>query len=925
MSSALPPRWGEAPAHVVWQLHLLLWKNLLVTQLCHHYVVTAVELLLPLLLSYLYGVLELDFSNALPAKEDGTRRRTLRDAFLVYWSSAPEPYFPADMIQKTEAAPKPPAPSQNTTDEKVNLLYKEGLSGHVLASLPFVLVLGMPLPGFAYRVSMELNSGVKELMEAYGVSSGVYWLGNLLVELVKLMLIAVSLTFLWSYTELFKGTAANVQLLLLAFFFASSLALCLLIASFATRPGVAALSVVVMTLTTTLLPVVSLVGYSVEYINMTRLLQLLSCLIPDVALTYAFTMMHINKELGGHFITLENMRNFMLRDVSLYKMVHAMVATLGGCLVLTMYVDRVWPGGESLPERPLFFADPDYWGIKYHLFGSTPRVRRMCAEMYTTEPVPLDLQPFVVVNKLTKNIVTLFRSVTVLNTVSIKLYAEHVTVLLGTNGSGKSLILKIVSGLSRPSGGSVYVGSGYDVRQDLWHVRHLLGYCPQTDALLDELSIEENLFFFARLRRMGRRKAASEAQISLYEFQLFNRRKERVRSLNFSDRRRLQLAIAMVGSPAYLLLDEPTVGVDLETKHSLWEIILKARQRCGILLVTNSIEEAELLGDRIAIISHGAVACCGSSIYLRKRHGSGYRFPMLVDEDSDVAELTAFIQRLRPSAKLYMERRRAVVYTIGYPGTPSLIDLLRELEANQKKLGITRIGVNTASLEDVMLRVHSEQSEFLSDVAHSTISRLDMQGRTQAVASTLFIRQVDALARKKFASGRRILGAHVALVAAQLIIVASMVAYLSSQYPFVQMHRLGTVGSALDKIRVISAPKGRAYFLALDFDRLSQEMHAVILKVRLMIGALLPVAMSLSTALRLLLPLQERKSEAKHLQLMTGLSPARYWTITFLIDMVFHVLTTLLLLTPFFIPARSDTVCQTFTYMDDTRSSGGIS
>ncbi|XP_072142837.1 phospholipid-transporting ATPase ABCA1-like isoform X3 [Dermacentor andersoni] len=576
MSLAPPPRWAEAPARVVGQLHLLLWKNLLVTQLYHHYVVTAVELLLPALLSYLYGVLELDFSNALPAMEDGTRRRTLRDAFLVYWSSAPEPYFPADMIQKTQAAPKPPAPSKNTTDEKVNLLYKEGLSGHVLASLPFVLVLGMPLPGFAYRVSMELNSGAKELMEAYGVSSSVYWLGNLLVELVKLMLIALSLTLLWSYTELFKGTAANVQLLLLAFFFASSLALCLLIASFATRPGVAALSVVVMTLTTTLLPVVSLVGYSVEYINMTRLLQLLSCLIPDVALTYAFTMMHINEELGGHLITLDNMRNFVLRDVSLYKMVHAMLATLGGCLVLTTYVDRVWPGGGSLPERPLFFAD---------------------------------------------NIVTLFRSVTVLNRVSIKLYAEHVTVLLGTNGSGKSLILKIVSGLSRPSGGTVYVGSGYDVRQDFWHVRHLLGYCPQTDALLDELSIEENLFFFARLRHMGKRKAASEAQISLYEFQLFNRRKERVRSLNFSDRRRLQLAIAMVGSPAYLLLDDPTVGVDLETKHSLWEIILKARQRCGILLVTNSIEEAELLGDRIAIISQGAVACCGSSIYLRKRHG----------------------------------------------------------------------------------------------------------------------------------------------------------------------------------------------------------------------------------------------------------------------------------------------------------------
>ncbi|XP_037565083.2 retinal-specific phospholipid-transporting ATPase ABCA4 [Dermacentor silvarum] len=287
-----------------------------------------------------------------------------------------------------------------------------------------------------------------------------------------------------------------------------------------------------------------------------------------------------------------------------------------------------------------------------------------------------------------------------------------------------------------------------------------------------------------------------------------------------------------------------------------------------------------------------------------------------MEEESDVSEVTAFIQRIRPSAEVYMERRRAVVYTIGYPGTTSLIDLLRELETNQKKLGITRIGVNAASLEDVMLRVHSEKSEFLmDDGAHSTMSRLDMQGRTQAVASTLFIRQVDALARKKFASGRRILGMHVILVSIQLVIVGFMVAYVSSHYPFVQMHRLHTVGNALDTLRVISVSKGRDFFLSLDFDRLSQEMHAVVLKVRLMVGALLPVAMALSISMRVFLPLQERKSEAKHLQLMTGLSPARYWTITFLIDMVYHVFTTLILLTPFFIPTRSDTVCQTFTYM----------
>lgn len=85
----------------------------------------------------------------------------------------------------------------------------------------------------------------------------------------------------------------------------------------------------------------------------------------------------------------------------------------------------------------------------------------------------------------------------------------------------------------------------------------------------------------------------------------------------------MELAVLCLSfSEQYLLLDEPTQGVDLEMRHVLWEAILKLRQQCGILLVTNSIDEAEQLGDRIAIFTTGAIACCGSSMYLRRQHGT---------------------------------------------------------------------------------------------------------------------------------------------------------------------------------------------------------------------------------------------------------------------------------------------------------------
>ncbi|KAK8787584.1 hypothetical protein V5799_022641 [Amblyomma americanum] len=445
----------------------------------------------------------------------------------------------------------------------------------------------------------------------------------------------------------------------------------------------------------------------------------------------------------------------------------------------------------------------------------------MDAERHVMEPVVTAKQPFLVVHKLTKHhadpyfrtfpqeIKTVLKTVTVLRSVSLKTYSEHVTVLLGSNGSGKSLILKIVAGLTRPNGGTVYVGSGWDIRHDLGSVRQLLGYCPQTSALLDELSVEENLRFFAGLRTLAWRKARSDAQISLYDSQLYNRRREIVRDLNYNDRRRLQLAIALVGSPA----------------------------------VRSSVHSA--CADTSSLPPRAAKRCQSFTCHpSAMRSSSGYRFSILMDENSDVTELTAFIQKVHPSAELYMERRRSVVYTVGFPGTKSLIDLLRKLEENQERLGIKRIGVNTASLEDVMLRSFRCSTYRITEDPGELYRRSVLEGQ----------------------------GA-------------------------------------------ISAPKGRALFLSLDFDRLSQELHAVVLKVRLVVGALVPVAMSLSAALRLLLPLQERTSAAKQLQLMTGLSAARYWSITFITDMLYHLFTTLVLLVPFFLPTRSDNICQNFAYM----------
>ncbi|XP_077534325.1 phospholipid-transporting ATPase ABCA3-like [Haemaphysalis longicornis] len=857
------------------------------------------------------------------------------DTTRIYWTSAPEPLLPPDLMRKFDGPTLQTANTTTMEQQKVDL-FKDGASGYVLASLPLVLVLTIPMPGFAYRISLELTSGAKDLMEANGMSNVVYWMGSFLVELTKMHIMLIPMLLLYGFGPggrkhsggIFDHTTVDIQLVFAMLFFASSVAVGMLVATVATRPGVAAVTGVVMSLTTTLLPVVALAGQSVQYVDLTQELHLLSCLFPDVALTYALTIMHINDERAQHEINTANLDSFTLHNVTLYKLVHAMVVTLCGCLLAAMYVDRVWPSSNRVPEGPLFFLDPKYWSV-IRLPVANPKIFESQPADGSTEAVPLGIQPFLVVHKVTKVIQTGCSSKTVLNAVSLRTYAEHVTVLLGTNSSGKSLILKIAMGLSRPSGGTVYVGgSSLDVRCDQAAIRRLLGYCPERIALLEDLSVEENLVFFAGLKDMNARKARNEVQLSLFEFRFYDHRGTVVRDLGYNDRRCLQLAIAMIGSPQYLLLDEPTVGMDLEAKHSVWEMILKARQKCGILLVTNSIDEAELLGDRIAVISQGSVVCCGSSLYLRKRHGahtmggerdqprcSGYRFSVALDEDNSVAELTAFIQKLLPTVEPFIERRRSAIYTVGFPGTQALVNLLRQLEKKQQPLGITHIGVSNASLEDVMLRLDADPTAFDLDTGTVlTTTGIETYKRPHSRSSSrLLLCQVDGLLRKKLASWRRWLAYQTVIMLVQLGAVAVLVAFLSSDLPFNNLDRINRLGRDIDVNYAVSQSEGRDRFLALDFDRISQVLHGVVLKVRMVMGACVPVVLSLTVALRLLLPLEERTSSAKQLQLMTGLSAARYWTITFCIDMAHELLVVGVLLLPF-IPAESDTVCRSFAY-----------
>jgi ABC-2 type transport system ATP-binding protein len=192
--------------------------------------------------------------------------------------------------------------------------------------------------------------------------------------------------------------------------------------------------------------------------------------------------------------------------------------------------------------------------------------------------------------------------------------------LLGPNGAGKSTTIRCALGLTRPDGGEVSLRGLGDPREP--RVRARIGYAPQELAVYDEMSGIENLRFFGRLHGLRGARLAERIDWALDFAALADRARDRVAGYSGGMKRRLNLACAAVHDPELLLLDEPTVGVDPQSRNHLFETVEQlAAAGKTVLYTTHYMEEAQRLCDRVAVIDHGRVLACDRVDTLLERHG----------------------------------------------------------------------------------------------------------------------------------------------------------------------------------------------------------------------------------------------------------------------------------------------------------------
>ena len=225
---------------------------------------------------------------------------------------------------------------------------------------------------------------------------------------------------------------------------------------------------------------------------------------------------------------------------------------------------------------------------------------------------------FLVASELSKS----FDGIQAVNGVSFTIARQEVFGLLGPNGAGKTTTIRMLSTVLTPDAGDVEIG-GHSVLRASDEVRKLIGVCPQELALYEELSATDNLVFFGRMAGLDRRTAKEAAHTNLVRVGLEARAKDAIRTFSGGMKRRVNIAIALVSRPALLFLDEPTVGIDPQSRNHIFETVLSLRDEgTTVLYTTHYMEEADRLCDRVGVMDHGQLIALGSPHDLKARIGS---------------------------------------------------------------------------------------------------------------------------------------------------------------------------------------------------------------------------------------------------------------------------------------------------------------
>lgn len=220
-----------------------------------------------------------------------------------------------------------------------------------------------------------------------------------------------------------------------------------------------------------------------------------------------------------------------------------------------------------------------------------------------------------------KSLTKKYKDTIAVNNLNLEIANGELYSLLGVNGAGKSTTIKMLCGLSKPTSGDAFL-LGKSINSDLAEVKELIGISPQETAVAPNLTVKENLELMCGSYGFGKIQTKEKIREMLEKFSFEKISEKKAGKLSGGWQRKLSIAMALIGEPKILFLDEPTLGLDVISRSELWDMIRSLKGRITIVLTTHYMEEAEALSSRIGIMKDGVLIAAGTADELKEKAGT---------------------------------------------------------------------------------------------------------------------------------------------------------------------------------------------------------------------------------------------------------------------------------------------------------------
>ncbi|CAK64013.1 unnamed protein product (macronuclear) [Paramecium tetraurelia] len=585
---------------------------------------------------------------------------------------------------------------------------------NLMGALLFPLSLSLLLPVFLYAIVLDKEERLLQMMKMNGMRMIDYWIVQYLFNSILTFITYILFYFVALYgieIQVFKYTDSNLILLILIGWGLTQISLSFFFQVFLNKSRTATIIGYLISVWGTIMASTINLAIYPDPLELPWYLQI----VPQIAfgrLFYILSFACVSQH--GCYSSLE------LISPEIQGCLFSLYFNTVFFAIMGIYLHEIIPqefGVASEPWICKFFKKTDYMefyeedqlGLNVNQLEEDTDVleeREKVYKLKNLEDYPL----------VCKDVRKMYQNTVAVKSFSLCVEKGEIFGLLGPNGAGKTSIISTITGLYGCSDGTAFVG-GYSIKQQMKEVQMRIGVCPQFDLLWPELTVEEHLLFYARLKGVHRDMERVRAQQSMAEVKLEPYFNYQTQQLSGGMKRRLSIAIALVGEPLIVFLDEPSTGLDPDNRRQLWEIIQQCRERRAMVLTTHSMEEADVLCNRIGIMSQGVLKCLGTPQRLKNIYGGGYHLSLQIHRDKYlqsihnqqqsqfyINKVKDFIRDILPQSIMISEFNGNLIYQISEKSC-KVSDIFWQIEKEKEYLQISDWGISQTNLEDVFMKI----------------------------------------------------------------------------------------------------------------------------------------------------------------------------------------------------------------------------